>query len=140
MRDGAPVLIDWERSGLARPELDLAALLGSIVALVLQKASTSTGDASEVRGAIETALKASRSMLAAALNGYLAAGGARPDPWLLGGNVGNLLVCRAYTTSVVDPHDRTLALLLDVGVGLIEHPMRWRALCPSGGEVYVHSN
>jgi tRNA A-37 threonylcarbamoyl transferase component Bud32 len=128
---GSPVLVDWECSGSARPELDLGMLLASLLVSALDAALR---DDADVRGRVKAALAKQRSLTTAAMVGYRDAGGAGLDSDLLGARVGSALILQAFARSVDSSYDRITAMLLSIGVSLTRHPERWAALNTIGSD------
>ncbi|WP_432897794.1 phosphotransferase [Micromonospora matsumotoense] len=120
-----PVLIDWECSGRARPEVDVAALLASVLVSDLAEALSAPH---AVRQEVGSTLVTFRGLVTAALRGYGSAGGRALDAPVLGRRVGSMLIARAFARSAEYAYDRVTAMLVQLGSSLVRHPERWGTL------------
>jgi aminoglycoside phosphotransferase (APT) family kinase protein len=139
LRDGVPQLIDWEASGIGRPEVDLAALAASVVAGRLARGTASGDDSRALRIAVNQALQACRSDLAAVVEGYTSVGGTRPEAALLGALTGLSLLAHAVTRPAQGPYDRATVLFTAIGSALVRSPDRLAALLAVGAAGTVHA-
>lgn len=119
------VLVDWECSGLARPEVDLGALLSSVLFDVLH---TSLSQTENVRREVAVSLARFRYLHAVATSGYSSAGGRELDLEVLGARIGSLLIAQAYGRCAYAFYDRLAATLMSIGRSLVDNPRRWAAM------------
>ncbi|HXV93236.1 MAG TPA: phosphotransferase, partial [Pseudonocardia sp.] len=127
---GVPQLVDWETSGLGRPETDLGLLCGAVITDSLLSVDGPPGPAA--RAALGQAVARATGYVRLVLGGYRAAPGGALDSDLLASAVGCALLTRAVVRASVTSWDRIVMALYEIGRGLVLRPARWKAIDPDG--------
>ncbi|MEU1464977.1 phosphotransferase [Streptomyces sp. NPDC005727] len=121
-----PMFIDWECSGLGRPEADLGSLCGSLMFDELNPMDAPAG--AEAQAELRASLGRATGHIRVVLAAYRSHSDRRLDPALLGGAVGGSLLSRALMRASQTRLDRVVTVLAGIGRGLLLDPARWRAI------------
>lgn len=124
--DGVPLLIDWENSGVGRPEADLGAMCAAVVTDVLGGWTAPAG--ASARDSLRQLAARFRRGVRSLCSGYSENADIALDQALLARAVGCAMLSRAFMRGGVATHDRVVATLERMGCALLLDPDRWEVV------------